>query len=370
MPIPTREDHQRIRHNPKLVQKIVDELDAEAARSAHATDRRGIARYQYRIQDLMIDIQQNREGWRCYSVPTRNISDTGMSIILGQFVYPKTPVRVRLTNIYNIATSLAGVVTRCRYIPSTPGLYEVGIRFDTKIDFSLFCGGKSPVRVVVVDETLRMQQMIRTLLTDSPLQVTTIVSAANLTEKLLSEAFDLAILHAQMAGLDLVESIRTLRSAGCVEPLVGYSSSENTALMARSHAAGLDVWLPTPVTQNALRTLIETLKKSPVVSSFIYQPEMIPAIDQFANSVRSRARDILKLSLQSDSAELKLSIDRLGAEAEDAGFERLTKACQELTHQLSNAVEPSELRLRINQFVRMCFSVRGATCVELSAAAK
>lgn len=358
-------DRDRIRHDPKLVRKVVHALDQGAAPPVADADQRELNRHSYHIQDLAIDIQHGAGIWKRYSVPTRDISDSGMSILLGRFIYPRTPVRIHLTNIYNYSTVVSGVVARCRYIPATPGLHEVGIRFDRKIDFSVFRGGTPPARMILVDDTPRMQRMIRTMLPAETAQVTVIRTTEKLSQRLLAESFEIVLIRADMPGLDLIALVGGLRDAGCVEPLIGYSSCNDDSLKTRGLEAGMDLWLPTPISSNALTTLVKTLKKTPVVSSFIYQPEMIEAIDEFSTAVRGVAKKILQLSAQENHTELTQRIEQLEAEADHAGFERITNACRQLRSQLADVEDPAALRLKINQLVRLCYAVRGATCAEL-----
>lgn len=365
MPAPTRDDRERLRQTPDVVRGVVESLDSQSSGSADP-EKREINRFRYRIRELFVDIQQTPGVWKRYAVPTRNLSASGLSVIVGHFVYPRTRVRIHLISIYNHHTVQFGVITRCRYLPGTTGLHEIGIKFDSNVDVGMFYAGVAPAKLLVVDSSPRMQKLVRAMLPEEAAQITGIRETDQIVSRMQAMQFDLALINVDMEGLDAAFLAREVRESGCVAPLVGYSASEQGELKQACLDAGFDIWLMTPITRNTISTVVSSLKNEPVISSLIHQHDMFEIIDQFASAVRARAKEIQKIASQADVPALQRLVTSLRNDADVAGFESIARMCDQVCELLTDSPDRGALRLKVNQLTRMCNAVRGVSCAATS----
>ncbi|MBL8878692.1 MAG: response regulator [Phycisphaerales bacterium] len=367
MPGSARDDRERLRHAPEVVRGVVESMDTAAAATAGDPEKRELNRFRYRVRELFVDIQQTPGVWKRFAVPTRNLSASGLSLIVGHFIYPRTRVRIHLISIYNHHTVQHGVVTRCRYVPATAGLHEVGVKFDADVDVGMFYAGVAPAKLLVVDSSPRMQKLMRAMLPEEAAQISGIREVDNITSRMQAMQFDLALVNADMEGLDAAFLARELRESGCVAPLVGYSASEQDELKQQCLDAGFDIWLMTPITRNTLSTVVSSLKNEPVISSLIHQHDMFEMIDQFAAAARNRAKEIQKLATQLDVPTLQRLVTALRNDADVAGFESIARMCDQVCELLTDSPDRGALRLKVNQLTRMCNAVRGISCAAMNA---
>ena len=107
-----------LRKDSFTVKAILDQLD-RCAPQHHRANLRADDRYVYRPNPLTIELQDPTGTWAPYAAAARNISSSGLALLLGQFVYPGTSCRVHLVSLEKLRQTVAGRVMWCRYLPGT-----------------------------------------------------------------------------------------------------------------------------------------------------------------------------------------------------------------------------------------------------------
>jgi len=97
-----------------------------------AEDRRNIRRWPRRGRDGLMSVEHIQGGTVTMPCATRNLSATGLSVLIRMFLHRGSPVHVTLGDVYGLSGSWPGTVMNCRYLEQ--GWHEAGIRFAAEID--------------------------------------------------------------------------------------------------------------------------------------------------------------------------------------------------------------------------------------------
>jgi hypothetical protein len=192
-----------IRKSDTDVEALITDLDA--AGNTSAAEARALRRYSYRNAGARAAFQQPGGEWLFFRTPTRNLSGQGACILVGRFVYPGTPCRLELRTIHDVPQWISAKVARCRYLPGTTKVYEIGLLFDDAIDAGMFHRDATSIRVVYCgsDDT----GLVRKLLADLNCDVQ-VVAAEDVCESGQWE-FDVGLFD--MDRDDSLETVRSMR---------------------------------------------------------------------------------------------------------------------------------------------------------------
>lgn len=347
----------------ELVNAYLDRLDDDGS-GKHSALRRE-ERFKYRLPQVSVKLKEASGGWRVFKGPTRNISVNGIGIVLGSFVYPGTPCSVELVSLHSHATVQTGQVKRCRYLPGTPRLHEVGIKFDTPIKVEMFHQQTTPARLLVADDEQPVHTLIQALLQDANVVCTSVFDADAALKELSEPKWDVALIDLELPGKSGLEIARALRSAGVATPLVAILRQDDSSIRNDCTDAGFDLWIAKPFQQADLLSLMRSLRCEPVVSTFIQKPQMLVAIDSFARTAAQSAGGLLRMFNASDWARLASSVQSLQAAAWSTGFPLIAAATQDLLQALEDGLAEADraaLRVRIGFVARLLGSVVGGSC--------
>jgi hypothetical protein len=118
------------KHNFVDKLETIDEADEER-------DRRRSDRTRVR-EDLHVVISYDdkieRDVW--FKAVPRNLSDHGMAVLHGAFIYPNSKAMIRFELPGGQKLSIMGTIRRCNFISGKT--HDVGVEFDKPIDASIF----------------------------------------------------------------------------------------------------------------------------------------------------------------------------------------------------------------------------------------
>lgn len=211
--LPEPESSERVlRHRHEAVEAILNELDS-AQRAPERFDARRFDRQPCRdVVPVMID-QPNGERIR-YAVYTRNISPSGMSFLVGHFVYTGQHCQVNLRDARGDWLTVDGVIRRCRYLPGTRSLHEVGVEFYDVFDVAVLEERQRPrtcSNVLVAESDPAAHAAITRLFDDVQVESRCVTSAAVLLTAAQESYYDLIIIDVDLPdadGLGIVERLR------------------------------------------------------------------------------------------------------------------------------------------------------------------
>lgn len=349
--------HTGVRAPRDEVNRVLDELDARDRGAEN--NRRRATRHTYRAPALVItfnsgDLPISR------AVPVRNISRTGIGFLDGKYVYPETECIVHLVSDMNYADDVPGKVARCRYLPGSQNLHEVGVAFDRPIELSLFVREATCVRVLVADDDTMERKILTHLLHKLNAEVVYASSAAEIRQMAIESSFDLIIGNMDSSDLAVYDAFSSLRARGYVRPLTCLtvrSEDELATFCAKRNCCNCE---PIRFDRTGVIRLIKNLKTEPVVSSMARDDYMRGAINTFVNSLQSQLTDIEEVFAKQELERLGNRITRLQSMAAGCGFDAIADAAAETL----TVIRPDaaiDIRKELQMLVRLCLAAQPAS---------
>lgn len=355
--------YRQLRKKPEEVKALLDRLDQRSEPNPAARSRR-TERFSYRAKSLKVEIPQPGGGANVYSVPTRNISREGLSFLISHFVYPKTHCVLHLLSMYNHTITRTGVIVRCRYLEGSGGLHEAGVKFDRPIDVALFHHGAARIRLLLATPDPALRQLVERLLKPLNAELICADNGRKAAETALANCFDLALLEMELPELDGFGAARELRERGYIRPVVALTAKNDEAERAQCFQAGFSLWLPKPLTREALLNTVLTLKDDPLLSSLAYVPEMADPIDQFVLGLSEQIKK-LEAAFRANDAPFLLNLAHdLKEQGTIHGFETITQAAAELEQTWRQNQDIAARRAKLTALVRLCLAARSVSGAE------
>lgn len=349
----------KLKLDQDALRKLLDELDAQDART-DAT-RTGHACYPYRVPALRVELDISRDETDIVVVPSRKLASTGVYFLAGNLVHTDCACRVHLLTIRNSWQTVTGRVASCRYLPGSPGVYEMYVRFDRPIDPVSFAQNAIQSKILAADDSRVSQALYARLLDSMNVELTCVSNGLEVVERALSQTFDLILMDVEMPEMDGLSAAQLLRSKGYVRPIVAVSALSEPEDRERCLAAGCDDFLAKPLTRESLATVVSRNKCEPLVSALLDDPAMSELIDGFVAGL-SDAINRLEAAYGARSyEELEREARGLKGEAAGIGFGAITDAAVVLEHALKRQDEDGVIRTRLTELIRLCMSARPAS---------
>lgn len=344
----------------EFVSSTLDRLDGFSSNDTHAN--RHEERFKYRVRELTVEFSDGHGAWRTHACASRNISANGIGVIVGNFVYPGTVCRVTLVSLHNHRALHTGKVMRCRYLPGTVRLHEVGIKFDSPINVGMFHRGATPTHVLVADDDKAIHKLIDSLLKEEHVVIASVFDGKSALEFLQGKNVDVALIDLNMPQLDGFEVARKARQLGIGTPLVAITVSDESETRAPAMEAGFDLWLGKPLTKSSLATVIRNMKSEQIISTLIHDRNMTEIIDGFVLSVDARLVAIQKALAEADWNSLALQLRTIRADSASAGFEMVANAAIDTLSLFDKAPEMLAVRSKLLMLTRLMRAAMGASC--------
>jgi hypothetical protein len=117
---------------------VIDELDRqEAVEMGPGQTRRRHRRIAYpSAAPVPLEVQRHGEGFAPFLAAPRDISSSGVSLLIGMFMHPGADCAVTLKTLEGEPVRLGAVIRRCRFVSLK--LHELGVRFNKEIDLTRF----------------------------------------------------------------------------------------------------------------------------------------------------------------------------------------------------------------------------------------
>ncbi len=343
----------------EFVRKALDLLDEQACEGT--ADFRNGERFNYRSTSARCQTPAGSTGWKQCEIVTRNISRTGVSFIVGQFLYPGSEARVTLTTLHKTAQELSGKIIRCRYLPGTGSLYEVGLQFSRQIDLTLFVRGAINTHILLIDYDEDFEAIFTQLLQLPSVKITHANSGMEALELTKQQSYDMVFVELLNPTMDGFATYRALRKQGFMQPIIACTADDDEKTRTLALEEGFDDFILKPLDRQSLESTIAMMRDEPIVSSLMDEPDMVPLIDEFVSKLSDKIRALEKAFREGDLAVVSRITRGLKANAGTLGFEVITEAARELERYLNQPEAPDELRKELNRLCRMCMAARPAT---------
>jgi CheY-like chemotaxis protein len=340
----------RLRVGDDKLRSLLDTMDTSAGGDSSG---RTSERYRYRASHVLLELSAETGAPMRIAVTTRNVSQGGVGLLSGQFLYPGTRCRVHLISTQNHVRPIPGVVARCRY--------EVGVRFDEPVDVSLFHRGATRVHVLYADPSSLMHELAGRLLRGINHELVCVGDGRAAVEKARQAAFGLVLVELELPELDGAGVARELRSGGYLGTLVAVSTAEQAAKADECREAGFDDYVQKPLERRRLHELAAAQMDEPVISSMSGERDMAEGLDLYVTELGQLAQTIETAFATDDADALRQVTRTLRGEAGGFGFEIVAQAAAELDAALGADASPGGRRQATRRLVRVCRAARSAT---------
>ena len=341
--------------------ELLDRIDTGSIEAAPGIRR--AKRFTYRIRYMKLRLS-NQGSWREVQCVTRNISATGISIVVNVFVYPGTRCTVELVTLQNQQVVHEGEVVRCRYIEGSPRLHEIGIRFARPVNASMFHPGAVPTRLLMVDDDATIHKIAEVLLKGENIIITSAMDGPSAIEAIKTNVFDLAFVDYVMPGMNGLDLVRQLRAQGITMPMVLLTGLSEAETREACLSAGFDAWGSKPFTKDSLRSIIQRFKPEPIISSLIDQPEMAGVVEMFISQIQSRIQKIESALASSDLKSLADEIREIRVHSGTCGFEPIRDAAINIEKRVAEGISLTEIQGDIVKIARLCRAAVGQSLAE------
>ncbi len=335
---------------------LLDKMDT--GESPAEPNARRSSRYRYRAF-AAVEINTKERVVRT-AVACRNISRDGAAFLCGHFVYPGSTCRLRLVSEYNFATTVEANVVRCRYVPGTAGVYEVGVSFATPIDVALFHREGASARVLLVDSDELQRELLASFFRKSNAQVDIAQSAAEMMDKATSNTYELVVVNHGMADANACDLVRDLRETGYARPMLCIACRPPSGgALKCEHGGGLCELIP--LTREGVQAISARLRNEPITSRLAHDPYMAEVINLFVESLPAEITAMQADYAGGDKDELGKRAARLAALAGGAGFDVIADAAARLAKLAVGEGTVAELRPAFSDVAQLCFAARPAS---------
>lgn len=316
-------------------------------------ERRLAERAGCRIRGLTVDFADASGAWIRCVVPSRNISRTGLAVLTNQYIFPKTPCRVHLLGESGEVQAVAASVVRCRYLPGTGRLHEVGLRFDKPLELALAERSAAECRILICDTNPAVHQVVPRLLSQIRTRITSVHSGAEAVNAITAEGFDIVLLDGDQPGQAGGLTVGDLRSRGFSRPIIAITTSSDPKTLRRCLEAGFTQMASPPLTRDSLTALIRSMQCEPLISGRAQDAASAARIAGFVGGLPQQLSQIEISLAKGDMAALEPVIRGMKNDAAELGFEVLGAAAEEFEAALRESCPKHVLRDGLSQLSKL-----------------
>ncbi len=258
-----------VRLDEARLKALLDRLDEEEI-GATGSEHQAHTPYPYRLPDAVVNILQPGGSAASFLVPTRSLSQAGLSFLHGAYLHNGTQCQIKLASARNMWQSFDASVVRCKYVEGA--IHDVGVTFDKHIDVSIFAAEAVSKRVLLVDDDPAIRRLVKFHLEQLNAKVTLAEGGESAVDKALENRFDCVLMDLEMPGLDGLTAVKKLREGGYTGTVVALAATTDPHDRERCLAAGFDNYLAKPLVKETLIELLRTLNKEPLSSSMARSP--------------------------------------------------------------------------------------------------
>ncbi len=344
-----------LRHRHEAVEAILNELDS-AQRTPERFDARRFERQACRdVVPVMID-QPNGERIR-YAVYTRNISPSGMSFLVGHYVYTGQRCQANLRDARGEWLTVEGVIRRCRYLSGTRSLHEVGVEFYDVFDVAVLEERQRPrtcSNVLVAESDPAAHGAIARLFDDVQVEARCVASAAELLTVTQEAYYDLIIIDVDLPDADGLGIVERLREEGQSQPIYALVSRDTPLMRETCEAAGCTDMAVRPLTAATVEHIINDVTAQPVSSALAKRPELADLVRQFLDSLPEKVTRLEHACSHRNYAIADVLAGILRNEGTAYGFDVIARRAGALQQCLHAAPDVGTIRAALDNLIAWC----------------
>lgn len=350
-----------IRRDPNEVRTTLEALENDADRAPKSPDRL-LDRYQYQLKQVRVDLMNKDGTFLALGLPPRNISRSGIGLIAAQFVYKGTPALVHLVSLQNQVFQIPGQIVRCRYIISSPGLYELGVKFDRAIDLAVFHRSPPAIRLLIQDSSEEEPRAIEQAFKGNLVEYKHIVDIRAVEGTIQEKKFDLILMDTDKDTSAAAECVGKLRRSGVWTPIAAMTASRALEQERTALTAGFSSLLVRPVNKKVLSGVVGYFLRDPILSPLTADKEAMPQIEDFVGSIPRLLSETESALAEKNAMAVARVLALFVGESEATGFQLIGRVAREFLSHLNVEPDPMYLRQQMNELVAVCMAARGTGC--------
>ncbi len=153
---------------------------------------------------------------------------------------------------------------------------------------------RQPAKILVVDDDIRLRDLLRRFLTEQGFHVTAADSAPAMNKLWLRERYDLLVLDLMLPGEDGLSICRRLREAGDKTPIIMLTAKGEDVDRIIGLESGADDYLPKPFNPRELVARINAVLRRAVPDEIPGAPSETPEMFSFGSFVLDLGNRTLK----------------------------------------------------------------------------
>jgi len=338
-----------------LIEEVTKTLDA--AQRNVTTERRKAPRAATEITACILHLpQRDVSDIPAYVVPTRDISNTGITFLHGAFIYPGSKGILQLISSKGQWKNVVIQIVHSTYVAH--GLHNTGARFQAPIEAREFCRGCSTTRILIVEDNPLIAAMTEQHLTSLDAEITIARTGEEALEAIKTQVFDAILMDMQLPGIDGFETTKRLRQQEFVGTIVAATGMTADGVREQCLAAGCNSYLPKPIGREQLSALLASLQAAPLLSTLRNDPIMRPLIRDFIAELPQRVHEIEQAYAADDMAKLQQICRGLKSDAGGYGFGRITDAASDVETNIINGADKDIIKRGFENVIRICCQAR------------
>lgn len=344
-----------IRLEEAALNKVVEAL--QSAPASPPASKRKTKRFPIRMRGCVLSVQvTNGASVTNFAVVPFDLSASGIGILHGGFVYPRTKCYVRLISTHGSWQIVEGVVRTCTMVQGN--LHSVGISFNTRVDPADYTHDAVSMRVLVVDDSLLIQRLMINLLKDRNIVVDVAANGREGIDRMNANRYDIVFMDVEMPEMDGIQAIRKLREEGHTETVVASSAISRHDAVQACLDAGFDRFLPKPCSKDQLSEVLNSIRQEPLVSTLADDHQMRPLINEFVQSLPSMTRLMQQHLIKSDRAALEQDCRNLKGAAGSFGFGPIFDAAADLESSIIGKAGADKVKKSTIDLIKLCSAAR------------
>lgn len=293
-----------------------------------------------------------------YLVPTRDISNFGITFLHGTFIYPGSKGILQLIANHGVWKNVVIRVIHSTYIAH--GIHNTGARFQSPIEVRDFSAQSGVTRIMIVEDNPLIAALTEQHLSELDAEIHVAKTGEAAIESAKSQIFDAILMDMQLPGIDGFETTRKLREQGFVGTIVAATGLTDAGIKGKCIAAGCNSYLPKPLGKEQLAALLASLRSAPILSTLRRDALMKPLISEFITELPQRVWEIESAYANDDMSGLQNICRALKGEAGAFGFEQITEAAGAVEKDIIDGKDKGAIKLGFENIIRLCCQVRSA----------
>ena len=334
--------------------RLLDEMDAQARAElsdAQQDDRRSHTRHNYRPPSVAIQVTHPGGGYARYLVGARNLSQEGVGLIHGGFLYDGAGCTVVLETRQNELLAFPGTIVACRHVDAK--IHEIGVRFSRKIDIETYfqlvepvdlapgaAGTKRPEKralegtVLYIDPSVAACDQAVRFLADQEMSVVTARHLGGGLDALRRDAFDVVVCEGDLDGVPGDEAMVKIRDAGHTGPVAFVTRSPDEERDSRLHELGAAQIALKPLSKTRLQDLLHRCTHTPEAGSPAANTQ---AINEHIDSMQSRIDALEASIIREDLPSLRIACESIAHASATDGHQELSAAADAALQRMTDS---------------------------------